>query len=63
MTNTKNAKTLGAIYIYISTFLQKRENEYSKLISQIGFICVAKNIIDKNRIGYMLETGKLEKCF
>ena len=77
MQHRKNAETLDAVkkresyYLYttkklfmqkmLSTNQTKSNSTYTELNSQIGFICVAQNTI--NKIGYVLETKKLELSF
>ena len=78
MQHRKNAETLDAVkreresyslYTTKKLFMQKMlstnqtksNSTYTELNSQIGFICVAQNTI--NKIGYVLETKKLELSF
>ena len=45
----------------LSTNQTKINSTYTELNSQIGFICVAQNTV--NKIGYMLKTSKLVLSF
>mgnify|MGYP001852329324 CR=1 FL=1 len=68
----RNAESLAAVHTHTHThtqyILQNKKNKTitykaEKEASLIGFVCVEKNNIDREEIGYIMKTGKLELSF